>query len=193
MKVVLFIIVIIIIIGSFVVALSGTRDVVEVDEGANINNNQDQLMDTLKLTSSAFEHNGKIPSMYTCDGEGINPKLKIEGVDENAKSLVLIMDDPDAPSGVWDHWVKFNIATSTTEINEASEPDGVAGVGTSGNKEYLPPCPPDREHRYFFKLFSLDTELELEEGATKKEVESAMKDHILQQAELIGLYERNNE
>jgi hypothetical protein len=122
----------------------------------------------------------------------VNPAFKIEGVDERASSLVLIMDDPDAPSGTWDHWVKFNISTSTTEIKEAAEPDGVFGVGTSGNKEYLPPCPPDREHRYFFKLFSLDVELGLEEGATKKEVEKAMDGHILQQAELIGLYERNS-
>ena len=174
-------------------AVNNPRDTVDMGEDTDIINNQDQLMDTLKLTSSGFEHNGKIPSMYTCDGDGVNPKLEIEGVDENAKSLVLIMDDPDAPSGVWDHWVKFNIATTTTKIDEASEPEGVAGVGTSGNKEYLPPCPPDREHRYFFKLFALNTLLELEEGATKKEVESAMEDHILQSAELIGLYERNNE
>lgn len=190
----LFIIAIGAIIGSFVVAGTSRNSEVNIDENKkDIINNQDILMDTLKLTSSAFELNGKIPSQYTCDGEGINPPLRISGVDEKAKSLVLIMDDPDAPSGTWDHWVKFNISTSTTEIKERSEPDGVSGTGTSGNKEYFGPCPPDREHRYFFKLFSLDTELELEEGATKKEVEKAMKGHILQSAELIGLYERVKE
>ena len=196
MKVILFIIVIVIIIGSFVIAMSNPRDSVRIDENANIDDitiNQDINMDTLKLTSSVFEHNGKIPSRYTCDGDGVNLKLEINGVDESAKSLVLIMDDPDAPSGTWDHWVKFNIATTTTKIDEATEPDGIAGVGTSDNKDYLGPCPPDKEHRYFFKLFSLSTMLELEEGATKKQVESAMEGHILQQTELIGLYERNNE
>jgi Raf kinase inhibitor-like YbhB/YbcL family protein len=193
MKVIIFIIVIVIIIGSFVVAMSNPRDAIEVNENDDITINQDHLMDTLKLTSSVFEHNGKIPSRYTCDGDGVNPKLEIEGVDENAKSLVLIMDDPDAPSGTWDHWVKFNIATTTTKIDEATEPEGVSGVGTGGNKEYFGPCPPDREHRYFFKLFSLGTMLELSEGATKKQVEEAMEEHILQSAELIGLYERNSE
>ena len=191
MKVILFIIVMLVIIASFVVALSNPRDSVDDNGNQDIINNQDDSMDTLKLTSSAFGNNGEIPSQYTCDGEGINPAFEISGVDANAKSLVLIMDDPDAPSGTWDHWVKFNISTSTTKIKEASEPDGVSGVGTSGNKDYLGPCPPDREHRYFFKLFSLDTELELGEGATKKEVESAMEGHILQKAELIGRYERN--
>ena len=190
MKKILFIIVMLIIASSFVFALNNPRDA-NIKQDDIITNNQNKPMDTLKLTSSAFGNNGEIPSQYTCDGEGINPAFEISGVDANAKSLVLIMDDPDAPSGTWDHWVKFNISTSTTKIKEASEPDGVSGVGTSGNKDYLGPCPPDREHRYFFKLFSLDTELELGEGATKKEVESAMERHILQKAELIGRYERN--
>ena len=190
MKKILFIIVMLIIASSFVFALNNPRDA-NIKQDDIITNNQNKPMDTLKLTSSAFGNNGEIPSQYTCDGEGINPAFEISGVDANAKSLVLIMDDPDAPSGTWDHWVKFNISTSTTKIKEASEPDGVSGVGTSGNKDYLGPCPPDREHRYFFKLFSLDTELELGEGATKKEVESAMEGHILQKAELIGRYERN--
>jgi hypothetical protein len=195
MKAILFIIVMVVIIGSFVVALSNPRGAVDVDENEKVDeiiNNQEISMDTLKLTSSVFEHNGKIPSRYTCDGDGVNPKLEISGVDENAKSLVLIMDDPDAPSGTWDHWVKFNIATTTTKIEEATEPEGTSGVGTGGNKDYFGPCPPDREHRYFFKLFSLDIELKISEGATKKEVEGAMEGHILQSAELIGLYERNN-
>ncbi|MDP6387817.1 MAG: YbhB/YbcL family Raf kinase inhibitor-like protein [Candidatus Pacebacteria bacterium] len=148
-------------------------------------------MGTLKLTSSSFKHNGEIPPKYTCDGEGVSPALFISEVDPNAKSLVLIMDDPDAPTGTWNHWIKFNISTSTTEIKEGEEPDGVSGVGTSGNRDYHGPCPPDRQHRYFFKLFSLDTELDLGEGATKKQVEEAMEGHILEQTELVGVYERN--
>lgn len=194
MKYIFFIIVVILIAGSFIVALNSPAEVAQPDENLKLDdsivNNQELLMNTLKLTSLSFGHNEKIPARHTCDGEGISPELEIRRVDANAKSLVLIMDDPDAPSGVWDHWVKFNIATSTTEIKEGSEPNGVSGVGTAGNKEYFGPCPPDREHRYFFKLFSLDIKLDLKEGATKKQVEEAMKGHILQQTELIGLYEQ---
>ncbi|MEK7589900.1 MAG: YbhB/YbcL family Raf kinase inhibitor-like protein [Patescibacteria group bacterium] len=195
----LFVFGVIVIIGSFVVAINGSRDIGDNGnifarwwkENKKIVNNQENNMQKLTLISSAFGNNGKIPSKHTCDGEGISPAFQIKGVDENAKSLVLIMDDPDAPSGVWDHWVKFNISTSTTEIKEGNEPEGISGIGTSGNKEYFGPCPPDKEHRYFFKLFSLDTELDLKEGATKKQVEKAMEGRILQQIELIGLYERN--
>ena len=190
MRIILFIIVVIIIAGSFVIALNSPTEIV-IDEEETIINNEELSMDTLKLTSSSFKHNGEIPPKYTCDGEGVSPALFISEVDPNAKSLVLIMDDPDAPTGTWDHWIKFNISTSTTEIKEGEEPDGVSGVGTSGNRDYHGPCPPDRQHRYFFKLFSLDTELELPEGATKKHVEEAMEGHILQETKLIGLYERN--
>ena len=132
----------------------------------------------LILTSPAFGNMEKIPVKYTCDGQKINPPLKISGVDDNAKSLVLIMDDPDAPGGTFDHWLKFNISPSLTEIKEGIDP------------KYIAPCPPDREHRYFFKLYSLDAMLDLKEGATKSQIESAMSSHILQQTALIGLYER---
>ena len=190
-----FIIIIIVIIGSFIIADTSKERIANIDKNAeldeNIINNKNLSMNILKLTSQSFEHNGKIPSKHTCDGESISPSLQISGVDPNAKSLVLIMDDPDAPSGVWDHWVKFNIASSTTIIEEGTEPQGVSGIGTSGNRDYFGPCPPDREHRYFFKLYSLETELDLKKGASKKEVEIAMKGHILQQTELIGYYERS--
>jgi len=163
------------------------------EEQQPIINNQDTTMATVTLTSSAFPHNGKISSKYTCDGDDMSPPLAIGDVDANAQSLVLIMDDPDAvkPAGkVWDHWVVWNIPPTTTEIPEGQEPEGVHGIGTSGNKKYHGPCPPDTEHRYFFKLYTLDTPLDLSDGATKKEVEEAMEGHILQQTELIGLYER---
>jgi len=137
------------------------------------------IMDkNLILTSPAFENMRKIPVKYTCDGQKINPALEISGVAENAKSLVLIMDDPDAPMGTFDHWWKFNLPVTLTKIEEATDP------------KYIPPCPPDREHRYFFKLYSLDTMLDLKSGASKKEIEKAMQGHILQQTELIGLYKR---
>lgn len=144
----------------------------------------------LILTSSAFKDGQSIPSKYTCDGEDINPPLEISGVSINAKSLALIMDDPDAPVGVWTHWVKWNIPANTTSIPEGQEPQGVSGKGTGENLSYKGPCPPDKEHRYFFKLYALDAILNLQEGADKKELEETMKGHILQQAELMGLYNR---
>ncbi|MAF59631.1 MAG: YbhB/YbcL family Raf kinase inhibitor-like protein [Candidatus Pacebacteria bacterium] len=153
-------------------------------------------MEDLKLKSSAFEEGGSIPSKYTCDGENTNPPLSISGVTKEAKSLVLIMDDPDVPryireDGMWDHWIVFNIPTSITEISEGEEPEGIHGEGTSGNMKYHGPCPPDKEHRYIFQLYALDTELDLREGAGKEVVKSAMKGHILKKAELIGVYNRN--
>lgn len=149
----------------------------------------------LVLTSQAFEHLGKIPSKYTCDGQKINPPLEISEVADNAKSLVLIMEDPDVPKtiridGIWDHWLKFNLPASLREIKEGIDPGGVSGLGTSKTLKYVSPCPPDREHRYFFKLYSLDTMLDLKQGAIKSQIENAMQGHILQQTELIGLYNR---
>jgi hypothetical protein len=147
----------------------------------------------MRLTSPAFGQGGKIPSKYTCDGEDINPPLEIAEVPEGTKSLVLIMDDPDAikPAGkIWDHWIVFNLPPTTKEIKEGQEPEGIQGKGTSGNLGYNGPCPPDTEHRYYFKLYALDTELELSPGATKKEVEKAMEEHIIARAELMGRYER---
>ncbi len=148
----------------------------------------------MKIISAKFENGGLIPAKYTCNGENISPPLEFVDVPEEAVSLVLIMDDPDVPvvvrdDGVWDHWVKFNIPPSIRMIEEGEEPEGVSGMGTGGNLGYYGPCPPDRQHRYFFKLYALDTKLDLPEGVTKKEVENAMAEHIIDQAELIGLYE----
>jgi Raf kinase inhibitor-like YbhB/YbcL family protein len=147
----------------------------------------------LDLTSPVFENNGNIPSKYTCDGANIIPPLSITGTDPNAKSLTLIVDDPDAASVVghtFDHWVKFNIDPKTMQIEEGKEPLGTAGKGGANNLTYTGPCPPNGLHHYHFKLYSLDTVLALAEGATKVEVEAAMQGHILQQTELIGLYNR---
>ena len=158
----------------------------DLDKQNNIMNETKELT----LISSAFAHQGDIPSKYSCDGENINPPFEIFGVNEEAKSLVLIMDDPDAPAGIWDHWIKFNIPVSTKTINEGGEPQGVAGQGTSGSLDYAGPCPPDTQHRYFFKLYALDTELILPEGSSKEEIEKAMEGHILQETVLMGTYKR---
>ena len=164
----------------------------------------------LTLTSPAFENGELIPPKYTCDsstGE-TNPPLEISGVSENAKSLALIMDDPDAAAGVWVHWIVWNINPTAVGIIENSSPsarlikkgsipaptplDSAAeGVTSFGKPGYGGPCPPSGEHRYFFKLYALDTTLNLPESAGKKELEEEMKGHILQQAELMGLYKRN--
>lgn len=146
---------------------------------------------TLKLKSPAFENEESIPVKYSCDGEALNPPLEIENVPEKAETLALIMDDPDVPNGgVFDHWVVFNIPTNTKEIKEGEEPQGAKGENSTERLGYYPPCPPDREHRYIFKLYALDSELSLEEGASKREVEKAMEGHIIQKTELLGMYDR---
>lgn len=144
----------------------------------------------MKLTSSAFTHNGIIPSEFTCDGSDLSPPLSISDVPSNAKSLALIMDDPDAPVGTWDHWIVFNIPPSTKEIIKGKEPNGIAGKNSWGRTGYGGPCPPSGTHRYLFKLYALDTELNLPKGSPKKNLEAAMQGHILAKAELMGTYKR---
>lgn len=145
----------------------------------------------MKISSSAFENNKKIPSIYTCDGSNINPPLQFEGVPQNAKSLALIVDDPDAPMGTWVHWILFNLSPDVTGIDENSIPkDAIEGITSFGKKGYGGPCPPSGTHRYFFKLYAFDSSLDLSEKATKEDLKKAMQDHILAQAEFIGLYAR---
>jgi Raf kinase inhibitor-like YbhB/YbcL family protein len=149
----------------------------------------------MKLTSLAFKEGAIIPSLYTCEGKSINPDLEFANVPGQAKSLVLIIDDPDVPKtlrpdGMYDHWVVFNIPPNTHKIVENSTPPGIQGKSTNGKNQYVGPCPPDREHRYFFKLYALDQLLDLPAGSTKKEVEIAMHGHILAQCQLIGRYEK---
>ncbi len=152
----------------------------------------------MKLTSPAFAHNGKIPSEHTCDGANVSPELHISDVPAGTKSLALICDDPDIPDfvkqkfniTVWDHWVVFDMPANTVMIKENSQPGGIPGKNTSSGLGYQGPCPPDREHRYFFKLYALDTMLELPQGAAKADVEKAMQGHVLEKVELVGRYER---
>lgn len=147
-----------------------------------------------KLTSPAFNHGSQIPSKYTCDGENINPHLVIHGVPERAKSLALLMEDPDAPAGLWVHWVVWDISPETKEIREHTAPNGAwEGVNSGGEQGYTGPCPPPGIHRYFFRLFALDSRLKLPEESTKEELETAMVGHILATAELMGTYARTNE
>ncbi len=152
----------------------------------------------MKLFSSAFNDSGSIPAQYTCDGVGVSLPLEFVDVPAEAKSLVLIMDDPDVPhtirpDGLWDHWVLWNIPATCTGIPEGATPPGQQGLTTSVTTDYDPPCPPDREHRYFIRLYALDTMLTLAGSAvTRRQLEQAMEGHIIATAELMGRYERNH-
>lgn len=146
----------------------------------------------MKIVSSAFEYNQNIPNKYTCDGENINPPLQFLDIPENAKSLVLIVDDPDAPMGTWVHWVIFNIDPKTSKIEENSKPEtGIEGVTDFSRTGWGGPCPPAGSHRYFFKLYALDKMLNLTSSVGKREVEEAINNHTLQESELVGLYSRS--
>ncbi len=142
----------------------------------------------MKILSPEFEHNGLIPKKFTCQGEDISPALIIEDIPKEAKSLALIVDDPDAPMGMWVHWVIFDIPL-INRIEENSIP-GKQGRNDFGRNDYGGPCPPSGTHRYFFKIYALDKKLNLTEGLTKKELEKAMEGRILGQAGLIGLYKK---
>ena len=143
----------------------------------------------MKLTSTAFQHNGDISSKYTCDGDDASPPLIINDVPKNAKSLALICDDPDAPVGTFVHWVVWNIPPNAAQIpeNHKFQSEGITDFGRRG---WGGPCPPSGTHRYFFKLYALDTTLNLPPTARKKELEFAMKGHVLAEAQLVGEYTR---
>lgn len=145
----------------------------------------------MKLTSPAFINNGELPAKYTCDGQGINPPLAISDVPAKAQSLALISDDPDAPSGTFVHWIIWNIDPQTTQIAENSVPSGSSlGKTSAGRTGFVPPCPPSGTHRYYFKIYALDTKLNLTPNAGKDNLEKAMQGHVLDSAEIIGLYKR---
>lgn len=145
-------------------------------------------MKALSVTSLAFGNSGMIPKKYTGDGEDVNPPLSIEGIPEGAKSLVLIVEDPDAPQRTWDHWLVWNIPPDD-RIEENSIP-GVQGMNSWKKNSYGGPQPPFGTHRYYFKVYALDTMLNLNPDARKKDVENAMEKHILAKGELVGLYRR---
>jgi len=145
-------------------------------------------MKGLRMTSPAFENKGSIPSKYTCDGRDVNPPLKIEDIPKETQSLVLIVDDPDAPAGTFDHWIVWNIPP-TERIEENSVP-GTEGLNDLRKYSYGGPCPPSGTHRYFFKVYALDTKLSLNPNSRKRDLEKAMTGHILAKGELIGLYRR---
>lgn len=145
----------------------------------------------MNLSSTEFKNKEFIPIKYTCDGQDINPPLEISGVPEKAESLALIVDDPDAPNGDWVHWVLWNIPPDTLKIKESSVPQGaIEGTNDFNHTRYGGPCPPKGTHHYYFKLYALDTVLDLDSSKTKKDLLKAVEGHIIAQAELVGLYQR---
>ncbi len=147
----------------------------------------------LKISSPAFADKGQMPAKYSCDGEGVNPPLTFSNVPPNTQSLALIVEDPDIPaqfkaqipSGVFDHWMIWDIAADSKGFAEGGETRGINAAGQPG---FFPACPPDKEHRYFFKLFALDRKLAGIDIKNKAALQAAMAGHIIQQAEMIGMY-----
>lgn len=151
----------------------------------------------IQITSAAFQDSTSIPRKFTCDSSDVSPPLEWLHVPPGAKSLALICDDPDAPVGTWVHWVLYNIPATRTSLAEGVPKEKtVEGIGTQGRNDfkrtgYGGPCPPPgKPHRYFFKIYALDTVLDLKPGAEKRELEAAMKGHVLAQGQLMGLYKR---
>jgi Raf kinase inhibitor-like YbhB/YbcL family protein len=145
----------------------------------------------MKITSSAFQEGATIPSKFTCDGADASPPLQIADIPSGAKSLALIVDDPDAPSGLFTHWMVWNLSPQTSTVAEGSAPKGVQGTSDFGKSGYGGPCPPSGTHRYYFKIFALDRELDLSSGAKRAQLDAAMKGHVVAQSELMGRYSRH--
>ena len=146
------------------------------------------IIKELIISSSAFDNGGYIPAKYTCEGENINPPLDISGAPEKTETFALIVEDPDAPRGIFDHWIVWNIQPGKM-IAENTVP-GIQGKNSFGSAQYGGPCPPAGTHRYYFKLYALDTTLDLPEGSAKPVLLEAMKDHILEMNEFIGRYKK---
>jgi len=144
---------------------------------------------TMDLSSPSFDHGSSIPERFTCDGDDVSPELHISGIPSDASMLVLIMDDPDAPVGTWDHWVVYDVEPVPT-IPENAGPLGVDGLNSWKETGYGGPCPPSGTHRYFFRVLALDGSLNLDRGADKGTVLAAAKGHVLAEATLMGTYAR---
>jgi Raf kinase inhibitor-like YbhB/YbcL family protein len=152
----------------------------------------------MRIESPAFEDNGNIPARYTCDANRVNPPLRFIDLPQGTRSLALIMDDIDVPrsnrpDGLWNHWLLWNIPAETRGVGEGAEPPGISGHTTGGETEYQGPCPPEGEHRYVFRLYAIDTMLNLDYESTRRDgVLRAMEGHVLAMAELTGRYRRQS-
>ena len=170
---------------AFITAVAGCTS-----QGASLSP-EGELEMSIQITSSAFNEGDKIPRIYTCDDKNISPPLEWTGIPSDTVSLALIMDDPDAPAGTWVHWVLYNLPPNLTELEQGKSGGGVDGKNDFNRLGYGGPCPPKgSNHRYFIKVYALDTLLDLKPGATKAQVETAMRGHILTQGQLMGKYGR---
>jgi Raf kinase inhibitor-like YbhB/YbcL family protein len=145
----------------------------------------------LDVSSSAFSEGQSIPEKYTCDGQNVSPPIQWSGAPANTKSIAIICDDPDAPSGTFTHWVLYDVPGTIKELAEGSSGNGKEGVNGFGKKGYSGPCPPPGgAHRYFFRVYALDTASLGNAGSSKEDVTAAMQDHILAQGQVMGRYKR---
>lgn len=144
----------------------------------------------MNILSPAFPNGGDIPAKYTCDGSNAVPKLDLSDIPQNAKSLALIVDDPDAPNGTFNHWVIWNIDPSVKKIDSSDLAGSTNGKNSAGKNDYIGPCPPSGTHRYFFKVYALDEKINLDNNSKRDDLLQAMEGHILAQGELMGKYER---
>lgn len=159
---------------------------------AGINTQNNSPKPIMKITSSVFKNQERVPDKYTCAGLDINPPLDFNDVPADAETLAVIMDDPDAPDGVWTHWTVWNLTSDTKGIAEGAESQiGVQGITSSGGFGYHGPCPPSGTHHYVFRLYALDQSLDLPASSTENDLRRAMAGHTLAQAELVGLYSKD--
>ena len=166
------------------------RQQVSITSSVSVTTEESLTQKNMKILSTAFENNAQIPSKYTCDAENVSPPLEISDVPEGVVSLALLVDDPDAPVGDWVHWIIWNIPPTTTEIAENTAPQGVEGTTDFDKTGWGGPCPPSGTHHYHFKLYALDQDLDLPTTAKKADLLKAIEGHILDQTELVGLYQR---
>jgi Raf kinase inhibitor-like YbhB/YbcL family protein len=180
-RILVFYVVSVIILSSCSVTKTSTKETTEPTEAAM----------TLEFKSDAFAGGQSIPAKYTCTGTNVSPALTWSNAPAGTQSFALIVDDPDAPMGTWVHWVLYSIPATTTSLQENADTSALSvGKNSSGNMRYDGPCPPSGTHRYFFKLYALDSTLSLSPGATKEQLLNAMKGHILAQGELMGTFSK---
>jgi Raf kinase inhibitor-like YbhB/YbcL family protein len=147
----------------------------------------------MTITSEAVMADGTVAEAYTCDGANISPPLTFSDIPDGTQSLALIVDDPDAPGGIFTHWLYFDMSPATLQIVENSKPmTGTAGINSFGTLDYAGPCPPAGTHRYFFKLYALDAMLELPEGVSREELLQSVEQHTIEQAGLVGTYAKQS-
>ena len=171
-------------------ACSSSTEGASPDSASTPTTSTEKEVAKMKLSSPAFAEGEVIPIEYSCDGADTSPQLDIAGIPPGTVSLVLIMDDPDAPGGTWDHWLAFNIEPTET-IDKGEDAIGTGGRNSWDETGYGGPCPPSGSHRYFFRVFALDSTLYLDNGADKATVAASMKGHTLEMAELMGVHSRD--